>query len=550
MSGSAARGVASVVALAACGACAAATWAAPPAAGDGAVRADSAAVPAGLPIARVVLDRRGVLEPAPRGRLGALFRLADHLHVRTREGTIRRQLLIAPGDRWEADRARESERALRALDIFDRVRIEALRTADSARVIVHTRDSWTTSPEFTLERGGGRTYGSIEFSERNLLGRAKFVSVAYREAPEGISRSFEVSDPAVLGSRLRMRVGAASGSGGVFNTLVIDRPFYAEDTRLAFGLRAERADNQVRLYASGIQAAEFPRQLERVELYAGLGRRRRGIVRRLTASWLTLDRTLGGSVLEAGAPAGFAGDMERLHLRRFAVEGRLWQPRFVERTRVDGLIGIEDIDLSRLVALTGGVSLRPLGGTANEGFLALRLGAGTDRHRVGFGWLRATGSSRVLAGLREAAGVLDARWVNQALPRHTLVVAALGAAGYRTARDYQLVVGGLNGLRAHPVHGHSGSRLWRLNAESRWLLGRELFQLVSIGAAGFWDAARTYGAGSNGEPWQHDLGFGLRLSLPGSAVTRVARFDIAWPVSPAGPGPREPVFSFSSSQAF
>ena len=129
-------------------------------------------------------------------------------------------------------------------------------------------------------------------------------------------------------------------------------------------------------------------------------------------------------------------------------------------------------------------------------------------------------------------------------------MAALGTGGRRTARDFQLVVGGLNGLRAHDVHALAGDRLWRLNAESRWLIGRELLHLVSLGAAGFWDAARTSGPGSDGFPWQHDVGLGMRLSPARSALSRVARFDVAWRVSPSGSGLREAVFSFSSSQAF
>jgi hypothetical protein len=46
------------------------------------------------------------------------------------------------------------------------------------------------------------------------------------------------------------------------------------------------------------------------------------------------------------------------------------------------------------------------------------------------------------------------------------------------------------------------------------------------------------------------VGFGLRVSLPRSALNRVARFDVAWPVAPARPGVRQAVFSFGSSQAF
>jgi hypothetical protein len=549
----AARGVASGLALSLCVLCGAGGPVAP-AAAQPATPGDSSSAGAapldGTTIDRMVYERLGILEPVPTGPVGFVARLAEDLHVRTRESTVRRHMLLARGDRWSESLARESERALRALDIFDRVWIDARRTGDSTVATVHTRDSWTTSPEFTLERGGGRTYGSIGLRERNLLGRGQTIAFSYREAPEGISRSLDVSDPSVGGTRVRAAIGAANGTSGVFNVYAVERPFYAEDTRYAFGVRAERADNQVRLYSVGIQVAEFPRLLDRLEAYAGMGRRFGPSIVRLTASWWMQDRVLGEAVVVPGAPPEFATAEEDLSLRRLALEARWWRPRFAERTRVDGLTGVEDIDLSTLVAITGGGSLEALGSTADEGYLGARLAIGGSRRRLGFGWVRGSGSMRLTDGPQEATGRVDARWVNQAIPRHTLVVAVLAAGGYNTAPDFQLVVGGLSGLRAHGVHALSGDRLWRWNAESRWLVGREMFQMLSVGAAAFWDAAITRGRGSGDLPWQHDAGFGLRLALPGSAVTRVARFDIAWPISPVGPGPREPVFSFSSSQAF
>jgi hypothetical protein len=497
----------------------------------------------------VEFETRGIFDPLP-GRLRTFYRLADRLHVRTRASTLRRHVLLAAGDRWDEARARESERALRALDIFNHARVDARRERDSAVVTVRTRDAWTTSPEFTLERGGGRTFGSVQFSERNLFGRARYISLGYREEPAGNSRSIEVADPAVAGTRMRATAGVSSGSSGTFDAFALERPFFAEDTRHAFGVRAERARASARLYASGLEAATFHRRNQWAELYAGIGRRHGRTIARVTGALLAWDRRLGGSVLAPGAPPEFAGGDEESRVRRFTVEGRLWRPRFVERTRVDRLDGVEDIDLGRSLAVAGGFSPGAFGGRADEGFAAIRLGLGADVDGAGFGWMRAAAASRLAGGLREATVRLDARWVNQSVPRHTLVVAALGMGGHRTARDVQLVVGGLNGLRAHDVHALAGDRLWRLNAESRWLIGRELLQLVSLGAAGFWDAARMSGPGSGGLPWQHDVGLGLRVSLPRSALNRVARFDVAWRLSPSGSGPREAVFSFSSNQAF
>src|SRR5437667_95129 len=60
---------------------------------------------------------------------GLLARLANALHVTTRAGVIRRTLFVNPGDRYDSARVAESERALRALYVFSRVRLDTTRIA-------------------------------------------------------------------------------------------------------------------------------------------------------------------------------------------------------------------------------------------------------------------------------------------------------------------------------------------------------------------------------------------------------------------------------------
>jgi hypothetical protein len=522
----------------------------PAASGDSVAAEGGAGVLEGRPIARVDVEPHDIFEGLPAGRLGGLFRLGDRLHVRTRSSTIRHHMLIAPGEPWNEARARETERVLRALDIFDVVRVRGQASGDSAAVTVWTRDAWTTSPDFSLERGGGQVFGSVRFSEHNLFGRAKQIGVAYRQDPTGISRSIDVADPGVAGTRVRAALSASQGSSGTASFLSVGLPFYAEDTRFSFGVRAERAHTTARLFEQGAEVASFARRFEQVQLSVGRGRRLGRMIARLTGSLLILDRSFGGSAVEPGVPGAFAGGEERLRVRRFLAEGRLWRPAFVERTVVERLDGIEDFDLGRSLGLGIGYGPRALGATVEDGVATMRVDAGADAGRAGFGMLRFGVNSRLVSGFRETSGQVEARWANQTIPRHTLVIAALGAGGWDMPRDFQLVVGGLNGLRAHDVHALAGNRLWRINTESRWVIGRDFQSLFSLGAAAFWDAARTAGPGSAGAPWQHDLGFGLRIGLPRSAQNRVARFDVAWPVAPGSHTLREAVFSFGSSQAF
>jgi hypothetical protein len=86
--------------------------------------------------------------------------------------------------------------------------------------------------------------------------------------------------------------------------------------------------------------------------------------------------------------------------------------------------------------------------------------------KYGFGTLTSSVETRFQTVLLETIGQLDARWYRQVTSDHTLVLAAR-VAGHNVTRDFQVLVGGLNGLRAYPVAAVAGQRLWRLNAEDR-----------------------------------------------------------------------------------
>jgi hypothetical protein len=503
----------------------------------------------GLPIRDVSVEPHEIFDPVPPGRFSWLYDFANRAHMRTRASTIRQQLLFAPGDRWKTERVEESMRQLRSLDFLTPESIRGTLSGDSLNVRVVTRDAWTTSPEFNLESASGQRFGSIAFTERNLFGLGKSVSVAYRNEPAGESRSVSVRDPAVVGSRLQLQFDAGTGSAGATNSAAIGLPFYAEDTRQAFGVSWSRSTSVTRLYSQGEVAADFDERMEQTELHWGRGSRRDGTIVRWIGSFLFKDRRMGPSRLEPGAPADFEGGEDNLKVRRLAGELRLWRPRFVEKTGVDRMNGIEDFDLGPTAAMKFGYSPRLLGGSADEGYSRFELGAGAET-AFGFGTLRGSIDSRLRWTPLEIVRKLDARWVVQWPRAQTLVLNAHGIGGERVPRDFQVATGGLDGLRAYPVHALSGRRLWRFNAEDRWTLGHEYWELLTLGAAAFYDAARAWGPGAGGTEWHHDVGVGLRVALPHSSQNRVMRLDIAFPVSPTRDGNREPVLSFGSSQAF
>jgi hypothetical protein len=505
--------------------------------------------PGAPPIRAVHLRIGEVFDPVPPGVLSPFYRLANRLHVRSRERTVRAHLVIEPGQRFSERRLQQQERVLRSLDFLQPESVSVSIANDSADVWIRTRDVWTTQPEMNLERGGGRQFGTFGIAERNLFGLGKALAINYSEDPTGISRRIAFDDPAVLDTRVRFRWSAADGTSGASDLFSLWQPFLTEDDVRTWGIRWDRSGSVARLFEGGEEKAAFDRDVNDFEMWYGMGARDDGIVRRLTFSYRVLDREFGPSIPAAGSPPEFSGPATSDRFRRLAVETRLWHPHFLERHGVDQPDRIEDVDIGPSVAVMAGVSPRSFGSSADEGFLQARADFGTTT-RFGVGTVRSVLATRLRRRALEMVRSADVRWAKQTGDRHTLVFAAYGAAGSNVPRDFQIVLGGLNGLRAYPVHALAGREVIRLNAEQRTIVARDVASLFSVGVAGFWDAARAWGPGAEGTVWFHDVGAGLRFAPPASTFGNVLRVDVAWPISPTRDGQREPVFSFGSTQAF
>src|SRR6266849_1724213 len=64
---------------------------------------------AGAVIGKIDIDIRNIFDEVDSRENSGLFRIADHLHVRTKRGAIQARLLFRSGDRYSARKLAETE---------------------------------------------------------------------------------------------------------------------------------------------------------------------------------------------------------------------------------------------------------------------------------------------------------------------------------------------------------------------------------------------------------------------------------------------------------
>src|SRR5437764_1258687 len=116
----------------------------------------------------IVVVNRNVFDLHEADAPSFIARLANRLHVRTRAGVIRSTLLVNPGDRYDSARVAESERALRNLYVFSRVRIDTTRLEGRLALRVSTTDGWSTKPQIGYSSAGGDVTWMVGLVEDNL----------------------------------------------------------------------------------------------------------------------------------------------------------------------------------------------------------------------------------------------------------------------------------------------------------------------------------------------------------------------------------------------
>ena len=476
---------------------------------------------------REVFDERG-------GGLFAPHRIANRLHVRTRDHIIRRELLFETGDPLDRELIDQTERNLRSLWFLRDARVETAEVDEDldgrperVDVLVTTWDRWSLAPRVDFSQVQNRTIWEIGASEKNFLGFGKSITVSHRQNLDRVTDRLRYQDPQLLGSNVGLAASVAGLSDGHERLLTLDRGYLSLRDPWAFSAGVVSVARTEPIVEHGLEVERLPVRGEFVDLELG-----RALLR--------------GANHAVRMHGGFRAHEVQVGEDRRDYTGpevglRSVTHRFVRLTHVNQFERTEDFNLGTESHAVLRLSAHAFGGreavfvsAGHRHGLQLRddhfviLGVGFDGRRERGGW-------------RNTVAAVNARY----LRKHSLRTAFVGKLDYAHGHDFdpevQLRLGAETGLRGYPVRQFTGTRSLLLSAEERAFFADDVWQLFSFGIAGFVDSGFVWPAGRPVDLGDLRTGVGVSL-LVGShrlASRGGVRFDLGYALNPVeGPDGR------------
>jgi outer membrane protein assembly factor BamA len=490
-------------------------------------------IPADAVIGNIVLVKNDVFDTDDERENNALYRLINKLHIITRDSVIEGQLLLEPGDTYSKRLADESARLLRQRKYLFDATVEPFNVQNgTVDLRVTTKDVWTLRPGITFSRSGGESRSGIDLEELNLFGYGQKIRIARDESVDRTTKSFEYEDPHIANSRIRGSLKLSDNSDGYANSLSVERPFYALDTRWSLGARGLDKDFRTAFYSLGEEQAEYQQERQFFSAFGGWSKGLKdGWVRRYRTGIIFDDNTF--SQVENGTLPPLIPDDRRLIYPFIGLE--ILQDDF-ETTKNKEQIGrTEDFFMGQRLTATLGY--------ASEDFDADRDAVlYTGNYSRGFGSLLSKAllttawvSGRLERGAnsQNAKIGLSARYYHQQSKKRMFYVTIEGVQGNNLDLDNVVELGGDTGLRGYPLRYQSGESKVLFTAEQRYFWDWYPFRLFRVGGAIFADVGRVWGDSAVGEPrekWLRDVGIGLRFASTRTGFRRMLHLDIAFPL--------------------
>jgi hypothetical protein len=483
-------------------------------------------------IGDIILVKQDVFDLSNPKENNALYRLANRLHIITRDSVIEQQLLFASGDEFSKRLVEETERILRRNTFLYDASITPVNREDgTVDLQVNTRDVWTLKPGFSVSRSGGENRTNVKIEELNLLGRGQQVLVARSRDVDRESTVFTFRDRNIGRSWTQLRLDYSDLSDGHWNELSVIRPFHALEARWTAGVSGRDFDLERRLYQLGEKAAEFRHEGRFVSAFGGWSKGlRNNWVRRYTAG-IAYDENRFSMVPDATLPPAIPNDRELVYP---FIRIEVLEDQFETATNRDQIMRTEDFLTGTRIAATLGWSDESIGADRDAALYWVSASRSFGDLAKSALLLSANASGRVESG--DAVNALlsaSARYYKQQSEQRTFFTTVSATYGNNLDLDNPVELGGDTGLRGYPLRYQTGDSKILFTVEQRYFWNWYPFRLVRVGGAIFADTGRTWGdnpLGGESLGWLSDVGFGLRLAPTRTGTRSIIHVDIAFPL--------------------
>lgn len=460
------------------------------------------------------------------------FRLANRLHINTKQFVIRDSLLFNTGDPYKPDLIKESERILRSYKYLYGAEIKPVRYHDNkVDIEVTTRDVWTLTGGVNYSRKGGENNYGYEIQEGNFLGFGKEVGIKRNANEFRTENEFSYYDPHIGSQRYKLTLNYKYNSDGRAKLFILERPFYSLETNWAMGIIARNNKRSEVNYSSGSVLEHYYQDDEHYEINAGYSR---GKIDHHTSRWnfgYTSDKNM------------FSPTNETKNLLLIPADRNLSYPwidydsqdsRFIKTSRIDLIGRVEDINLGDSYRIKLGWLNTGLGADRNGVIYDMGYSNANQTFADHLLILGANSSGRVHDGFTQNLMLSGQARYFYPLFEHQVFYSEFSfAAGHHLDADNQILLGGQSGLRGYPARIQNGNRRMLFRMEQRYYTNLNVLQLVYVAGAAFFDIGRAWTPGDKADKYAgflKDIGVGLRFSPSRTSRGSIIHLDLAFPL--------------------
>jgi hypothetical protein len=487
----------------------------------------------GAVIGDIRVDARDIFDLDDPHESALFYRIANQLHFVTRPQVVARMLLFKSGEKVSVRKIEETERIVRAQRTIHDVEFRPVAREDGKIDIeVTTRDSWSLDLTGSYSRSGGNNKSSFGVKESNLLGTGLTVGFARTSDADRNGTEFEAAYSQAFDGWTQIAFDRGRFNDGASTSVVVDRPFYALDTRQAARAAWSDDDRIDPIYNAGDLISEYRHRAKVADVTAGWSPGlMEGRTRRFSGGFYASDDTYREEPDRTlVVPLPIDHRVRAPYLRYELVEDD-----FIRVRNYNNIARPEFFGLGLHLQAQVGRSLESLGATTSDWLYLVQAGNGTT---LGSG-AQVLGQASVERRIASTATPMTQAGVvaQYYVPRREDILYYASISADRIngggVAD-QLLLGGAEGMRGYPSRYQAGENRVIANVEMRWYSDWYPWRLVRVGAAAFFDTGRAWGGPNqntvNGG-WLSDVGVGLRLAFDRTARANVLHMDIAVPLN-------------------